>query len=112
MSDADSGPAAKSEPDQARPEVSTGPRRLWAVVLVVMELMVVAVLVVGAFRMWGRAVVPIELSQLHGRTVTRMTGSWVAFSFAAATVAGLLLMDAARRILPTPRGCSRRDGEA
>ena len=112
MSDPDSGPAAESEPDPPPPEVSTGPRRLRRVVLVVAELMVVAVLVVGAFRMWGRAVVPIELSQLHGHTVTRMTGSWVAVSVAAATAAGLLLMDAARRSLPAPWGRSRRDGEA
>jgi hypothetical protein len=86
------------------PEPRDRPRQRWRTALAVAEVVVAALLAFGARWAWGRGIVSIQLPAPGGATdvVTRMLGNWPTLAVAAGTVAGLLVMDAARQLMLAP----------
>lgn len=108
MSEPDPDIGSGAETRQHPTTTSSGERsaRLhqpWRVVVAALELVAAVLLTLGACWAWRQAIVPIELPQLGGRTVTRMLGHWIVSSFVLATVAGLLVLDAVRQLVLASR---------
>lgn len=68
---------------------------------VAVEVLLAAALVVGAVRWWHRGVL---LTEVAGVDLFRVDGRWWAVAILGVTVAGLLLIDAVRRLVTAPGG--------
>ncbi|PRW63868.1 hypothetical protein [Actinopolyspora mortivallis] len=99
---------SENEPES----VGTGSAELhqpWRLGVCGAELVLAALLVVGALLAWDRSVVTIEVPGASGGTVvSRMLGSWVTLAVAAVTAAGLLVLDGSRQLVLGTRPRRRR----
>ncbi|MDI2031210.1 hypothetical protein QFW96_21455 [Saccharopolyspora sp. TS4A08] len=77
----------------------------WRAAVAGIELVAAVALGLLAWWAWGRGVVTIYLPGPHGAVdvVTRSLGSWLSGSVIAATLGGLLLIDAVRQIVLAAR---------
>jgi len=107
-------PAQPAQPDAAEPAAPPplGPIHQPARGLVALaEIVLAAVLCIVATWAWHRASIPYELPPSENpvvpHSVERWSGSWVAAAFGLATLAGGLLLDAARQLVLAVR-VSRR----
>lgn len=92
------------QPEKVFSSFSSQPRNRPARWLVAAaEVAAAAGLAVVAVWAWHRASITVVLPEYENpavpRTVSRMSGPWVAAAFAAATVAGMLVLDAVRRMV-------------
>jgi hypothetical protein len=83
------------------PRRSAGLHQPWRSAVAGIELVVAAGLVFVAWWAWRNGFVMITLPEPDGSTdvVTRSVGSWLTGAVAAATVAGLLVIDAFRQVV-------------
>ncbi len=94
--------AIESEPTQA-------PRlhQPWRAFLALAEIAAAAGLVIVAIWSWRNASVPLEVSPATdgkpAEVVHQLRGSWIADSVIAATVAGILLLNAVRQLVLATR---------
>ncbi|MGW1677183.1 hypothetical protein [Saccharopolyspora sp. NPDC002376] len=81
----------------------------WRAAVAGIELAVAVALVVAGWWAWQHGTVTIYLPGPEGATdvVTRSLGSWLASAVAAATFAGLLLLDAIRQVALAVRARAR-----
>lgn len=79
-------------------------------VVALVEVLLAAVAVWGAFRLWGAGVhtVVVRLTDGTVLTSTRWIGSWMAGAIGLGALAGLLVLDAVREVLLAVRVKRRR----
>ncbi|GAA0505209.1 hypothetical protein GCM10011581_32870 [Saccharopolyspora subtropica] len=87
--------------ETSEPARSGGVHQPWRAAVAGIELVLAVLLVVFAWWAWGQGKVTIALPGPGGAVdvVTRSVGSWLSGAVGAVTVAGLLVLDAARQVV-------------
>lgn len=110
MSDSSPGEASTPAKDRATRSAQPSLNRPWRALVALVEIVLAAVAVWGAFAMWQRGVTTFSMFTSDGveLTSTHHRGGWIAGAIGLGTLASLLLLDACRELMLALRTRRRR----